>query len=743
MRRGLLALAVGSGLLFVSETIAAEKPRVAAAHLGLGGHYKLGCWAPLRVTIEGGAEPAAVQVVAVTPDSDGVGVATLPPGGRPTAAEPGRLSKERLYVRVGQQNAPIEAQLQNGGRVVDRRVFNVEGGDPEAVAKGEELPLPTPSVGRLYLQLGTECGVQKAVETIRGDESWRNDLSTTVVTTAEDLPRDAIGYDSFDAVVIAAGAKSGGGWLSELTPDDARITALTDWVESGGRLVLSCGAAGAAVLGTGGPLAELAPGDYAGGDSLSVATAIERYAEALADDGSIDLREQALAVSRFENPRGSIEAYAGRSADETPLVIRTPRGFGEVTLVTFDLDAPALARWEGRGALLQKLLRLEARKEGNEPIYGWYNGEQDLVNALISRLDGAFSGVRTAPFLLIVGLVVLYLLLIGPGDYFFVKNVLKRVEATWITFPLLVIGTSAAAFAGAYWLKGDKLRVNQVEIVDVEAATGRLRGTLVTHLFSPRASRYDLALSAKSLAGVALPLERSSTAWLGKPGYGLGGMQSSNSSGAVGVRANYRINPTPHLGSPGDTIAGMPVQVWSTKTLISRYTAESPRRIDTTLSPDGQGLVEGSITNDTGAKLVDCRLLYGSWAWRLGDLGDGETVSVDESVSPVRIKTLLRKGQAGSHPFETTKAIGKLIESISVGAQVLDQDAAVNRYLHDLNLKRLLESGEALLLTRVAGEARSELLQAGEPLAEAESGEEAPRRRSWVFARFILEIGDG
>ena len=51
------------------------------------------------------------------------------------------------------------------------------------------------------------------------------------------------------------------------------------------------------------------------------------------------------------------------------------------------------------------------------------------MNSLLAKLDNEFVGVRTAPFLGIVGLVALYLLLIGPGDYFFVKNVLRRVEA--------------------------------------------------------------------------------------------------------------------------------------------------------------------------------------------------------------------------------------------------------------------------------------------------------------------------
>ncbi len=739
LRYGMIVLAASIGWLASGGAFADEKPRIAGVHLGLGNQYKLGCWAPLRVVIEGGTEPMAVQVVAATPDSDGVGVATLAPGGRPTAAEPARLSEERLYVRMGQMNAPVEVQLLGGNRRIDRRVFRVVGGDPEALAAGEELPLPTPSTGRLFLQLGAECGCQLAVEELRGSESWRNDISSTVVTDIEELPRDAIGYESFNAVVLAAGT-SGDSWLAELTPEDQRVRALIDWVESGGRLVLSCGSAAAAVVAPGGPLAELAPGDYAGSETLSLATAIERYSEAPIESGSIELGGATLAVSRFDNLRGKVVAFAGRTDDETPLVIRTPRGFGEVTLVTFDLDATPLKGWKGRGALMQRLLGIEPRSGTTNQYGGWNNGDRDVVNRLISRLDRAFTGVKTAPFLLVVGLVVLYLLLIGPGDYFFVKKVLKRVEATWVTFPLLVIGTSAAAFAGAYWLKGDKLRVNQVEIVDVEAATGRVRGTLVTHLFSPRASRYDLALAAKSLGGQTVRPDWSTTAWLGKPGYGLGGMTSGGGgTGASGVRIDYRIDATPELNPNQDTVAGLPVQVWSTKTLVSRYATQSSRRVESTLAPDGDGLIEGTLTNDSGAELVDCRLLHGSWAWRLDDLGDGETITIDNSISPVRIKTLLSKGQAGSNWLETTKDLSKLIESVSAGQATSDQGKLTNRYLHSLGLSHHLEAGRALLLARVAGEARSELLREGESLTDGPL-EEGPSRRGWVFARFLIDI---
>ncbi|MEO0530681.1 MAG: hypothetical protein AAF266_08915, partial [Planctomycetota bacterium] len=447
---------------------AVEPPEITGAWLGLGGQYKLGCWAPLRVGVAGGEAPLSVQVVATTPDSDGVGYATLAPGARPLSTEPGRESMDRLYVRVGKQDAPIEVQLLANGRRIDRQLFSVDTGQDSATAEetGQRLALPTSATGMLVLQVGANVDADAALQTLQPNNGggWQTELAAATVTTADELPRDAIGYDSFNVVVLVTGS-----WLAELGPGDERIRALTEWVESGGRLVISCGAGAPTLLRAWGPLADLLPGKYEGPQTISVTRGIERFAEASPDDGAIDLLGGTLPISELSGALGKVEAYAGRDASETPLVVRSPRGFGEVTFAAFDLDAPAIAGWPGRKALLARLMNLPA-VEAVQPsaANNWNTYEEDLTSRLLRQLDGAFAGVQTAPFLLIVGLVVLYLLLIGPGDYFLVKRVLGRVEATWVTFPLLVLGTSAAAYVGAYWLKGDKLRVNQVEMIDTE-----------------------------------------------------------------------------------------------------------------------------------------------------------------------------------------------------------------------------------------------------------------------------------
>lgn len=743
-----------AGQGFTEQAAAAEPPRIIGVELGLGGQYKLGCWTPLRVQVEGGTEPLGVSVVAVAPDSDAIGVATTTPGGRPLSTEPGRTSESLLYTRIGKDNAPIELRLMLGNKIVDQQLVQV---DDYGEFSDERLAIATATPATHFLvaaitDSSSLAGAIVSTEEEDEDGYYDSTLGVAKIASLTTLPRDAIGYDGFDVVLLNAGRS---GWLKGLTADDPRLVALEQWVRDGGRLVFSCGTAGAELLIPGGALATFLPGQFAGLESLPRTEAIERYAKTIEAETPIDLDGGVLQISRLENVTGQIEAYDGRVAADFPLVVRSPLGFGEVTFVAFDLDAPALAGWSGLSPLMARLLDLPGKVDDAQitPYYG--TSDTGFVGALINRLDNTFTGVRTTPFLAVVGLVIGYLLLIGPGDYFLVKRIIGRMEATWITFPLLVLLTSAAAYAAAYWLKGSELRVNQIEVIDIDSTgydstgnlvTSPLRGTLITHLFSPQADRYNLSLAARSPNGEALANTNETIAWLGKSGYGLGGMQTASPT-RLGWRPDYVLDPTPQVSPEGAIpVRGLPVQVWSTKTLLSRWTSTTDRTIEAQLTPTGDGLAEGRLTNDTGAKLTDCRLLYGDWAWRLGTLDDGETTTVDESISPLRLRTLLRgtikKGETYDDYRHRHLSIEQLLPLLSINSgtaeETNDQQWQRTNLLH-CNLSHHLAAGRAILLARCEDKNHSELLRDGKSLSE----EHPEMSKNWIFCRYILEVGSG
>ena len=122
---------------------------------------------------------------------------------------------------------------------------------------------------------------------------------------------------------------------------------------------------------------------------------------------------------------------------------------------------------------------------------------------MVRRALDQFQGVTLIPFGWVAGFIVLYILLIGPGDYFFLKKVLKRMELTWITFPTIVITVSLLAYYAAYVVKGTDLRVNKMDVVDIDLETNRARGTSWINLFSPQNRDYSIAV--KPLSPTAEP----------------------------------------------------------------------------------------------------------------------------------------------------------------------------------------------------------------------------------------------
>ena len=256
-------------------------------------------------------------------------------------------------------------------------------------------------------------------------------------------------------------------------------------------------------------------------------------------------------MPRFAGLKGTIEA---READ-LPLVICTARGFGQIVFLAADLDTPPLAQWSDSPLLAARLLDLPVSSGGEveELSAGTKFGYTDMAGQLRSALD-QFAGVWLAPFWVVAALVVVYILLIGPADYFFLRKVVGRMQWTWLTFPAVVLVFSLAACVLAYWLKGDRLGVNQIDLVDVDAASGSVRGTSWMNVFSPRTESFDLSVEPRlSMPAEVRTSRRHCLAWLGLPGKGLGGMDPPAASPVVGS-GRYEFAPAPgRAARPADS----------------------------------------------------------------------------------------------------------------------------------------------------------------------------------------------
>src|SRR5262249_28105163 len=191
-------------------------------------------------------------------------------------------------------------------------------------------------------------------------------------------------------------------------------------------------------------------------------------------------------------------------------------------------------------------------------------------STLLRESLAQFPGVQLVPFGWVAFFIFLYILLIGPGDYFFLKKVLKRMELTWITFPLIVITVSLVAYFAAYAVKGTDLRINKVDAVALDQQPGQLRGSTYLTLFSPQNRDYDVALGPLALVGdpkAARPLPDAETmvSFFGIPESGYGGM---NNQGHFSLSSSgYMYEPAERI----EALKGVRVPIWSTKSFAGRW----------------------------------------------------------------------------------------------------------------------------------------------------------------------------
>jgi len=736
-----IALLLTSCWILAATTAFAQSPEptIADAQIGFDGVYKLGCWTPLTVELQGGSQAYTGRVVVTVPDSDGIPTRVLSEPNRPIEIEAEQTTRVRLYVRIGQSMSPVQVQfLSEDGKVLAKRTFYAG-----TEARPGVIPGGIPATNRVLLEFGPTLGLGKLLP---NDPHADEQLATRVahLRQADDLPTRWYGYESVETVLLTTSDPE---IYRPLLQNRTPIKALQKWVERGGQLVIFCASGAENLLADDGVLASLAPGKYKKMERLTQAQPLATFS------GSEQLitrnRRIHLSVPSLIDVRGQILASAGRSATNVPLVVRSRRGLGEIVFVGLDFDRPPLSDWAGRTDFLRRVLDWQDRQE-NSPTSEQPSAE-DLSGHLRNSLDLKFVGVQVVPFGLVALLVGVYILLIGPGDYLFVKRVLRRTELTWITFPLIVLGVSATAYGIANRMKGDQLRVNQVEIIDVDlteigdlaenGSSGNFaRGTIWTHFFTPQVSEYNLRLRPSYLAQTELDDCEQLVSWLGLPGYALGGMQASGSQTSV-FDTGYQYSDA--LSS----IQRLPVQVWSTKTLTARWSARVDAPLQAKLQPDGEELLRGQIRNDSGVELEDCLLLYGRWAYKLGRLPAGKTLDIDDSLQPRTVKTSLTSATAGDTtvspttddgtvPFQSAEwDIARLTKAMMF-FQAINGPRYTNmthRYQSFVDLSSLLKQNNQAILLAKCNAPGSQWLTSDQPLASDQD-------RRWTYYRFVLKV---
>lgn len=469
-------------------------------------------------------------------------------------------------------------------------------------------------------------------------------VETATMTTLAELPDQWFGYAAADLIVLTTGSASNdfltGLFGRETTPEaKAKLAALVEWVRRGGRLVVSV--AGNAQLLTQYPaFQQLLPAKLSDNpaadttNNLRLSWKIRGTSSVFTE--SLSQRDKppfpvAKLVFDPARPARTLIPPAGDDdpAVDVPAVVQAPFGLGRVTAVTFDLDRSPFTEYSLKAEFWDWLLR-EAGAEkasvggGRTGENNWNpNKEDEYITALRTHVD-TFDGVPVISFGWVALFIALYTLLIGPVEYLFLKKIVGRLELTWITFPIIVLSVSAAAYFTAYAIKGNDLKINKLDVVDVDPASGRVFGRTWFTVFSPRIDTYTVGVEPRkewSEKAATPPL----VDWM------AGGQSGGGNIISRGYTYHTDATASPRLSADG--LVGVPIQVWSTKAFAANWSAAldpaAPLVESRLYHPAGdRTALRGDFVNNLPVKqLRGAVLIYAGRAYKLGTLVPGQKVA--------------------------------------------------------------------------------------------------------------------
>jgi hypothetical protein len=593
-----------------------------------------GVWTPVQVTLKAGAEDVtqgSFRLAVETADGEAVPyVYTAPVPAIPA-------NGERIvfaYVRPSSAGSSFDVKLQKAdGETVETRAGLQR--DPSSAKREVLEPREV-----FFLTIGSRLHGLKVASK---PEAQAEDEDAPVpgfasIENVAAMPDRWFGYEAVDVIVLTTASDAFVNQLLEMDKKfgDARRDALFDWVRRGGRLVLSVGRnqQGVARWLEKVPLVDCAVKDKG---TRSALPNVSFWCGHNAQEKK-GLRNVEIArVTPGPNSYGLVWEDAGEGdLERRPVILQASCGLGRVVLVAFDLDAPPFSTWEGQAAFWKKLQGeigpRPAAANVNRPAGA--SGQRGELGAELKQALESFGDVPVISFGWVALFILFYIVLVGPLDYLLLKKVFKRLELTWITFPILVLVVSVAAYATAYYFKGDDLRVNKIDLVEIDLGVpGQVYGTSWFTLFSPRIQNYTIGLepAAPEWGGrwaeesADAPVPPMMVATLEGPEQSLGGNSQSV------FRRPYEY------AEDAGGIVRLPIPVWATRSFTASWrvplkdrAGDRPPAIQaelrvSRLDPDS---LTGAFTNNLPAELQSAVLFFHGKGYLLGDLVPGETREV-------------------------------------------------------------------------------------------------------------------
>ncbi|MSQ95457.1 MAG: hypothetical protein EXR98_12990 [Gemmataceae bacterium] len=648
--------------------------------------FKVGLWAPVYVEVFGGTEgimPGPKSYLEIqTNDSEDVGTRIM----IGVALKAMESRTFLAYVKTGHMGGSNEVQVRLN---VNNREYKGPSDNYWSMQPNAHLYLTLgqrmPDVHRAARKIGRNPNVN---EKELPDNSFDQARQVVFETDVKRLPEAWFGYNGVDLMILSTENTE---FLKALINSPDRLSAVAKWVRRGGRLVIPIAhsrqpfvhALLQAEAAWQPPIPVVPPKSPGNTQELAVLglPSVQRWGkvqEAFQRLDSNTLRPVPMEIALLEAPKNQAaewEVFAAAD-DGRAVIARVRYGLGQITYIAFSFDDPGFRDWgnnkSGRDQFLQTMLKtLAPRAPDNLADFNQFGGfnkgdsSGDLTTELIAKLDN--FDVTIIPFGYVALFIVLYILVVGPLDFFLLKFVFKRLEWTWITFPAVVLGVSVIAYFAAYALKGRDLKINKVDVVDFDLRTSRDGKQVLAYgqsfftILSPRIQNYTVGLEPNpEFWGEKADKVRSVDlmSWLGRPSGGPHDMRRSGSSGFFRKPYEYSDDVT--------GLRGVPIPVWTTKAFSASweqpvnsapFTAELVYHKKPVAGKDLK--ITGKLESHLGVDLIDVWLIYQDRCYAI----------------PGGLKSV-KKGEAVKKEFSFPSQPGEVGVEISAWVNRADPDEA-------------------------------------------------------------------
>ncbi|NWJ96221.1 MAG: hypothetical protein HXX20_10585 [Chloroflexi bacterium] len=389
--------------------------------------------------------------------------------------------------------------------------------------------------------------------------------------------------------------------------------AVESWIGQGGVLLLSGGAGATRVLknlpSNLQPAALPTSGEIGELDQASL-KALEKLGGLPLPQGVSGAKSYLAHLKPLEGATALVTAESG-----IPLAIELKRGAGAVIITAFDLAEPRFANWSGTSKLWETLVGSYAMPQIS--LYSAYGiSSANLIRGGLTNVLTNIPGVGIPPLKIIAVLVLIYIALVGPGNYL-VLRVLRRLELSWITLPLLTILFAGGIYLFALKDKGSTLLTSSISIIRLNQDDNQSKGPLekaaisLTGVFAPNDSSYILTLPTNSLTS-AIPNYIPAASGVASP-------SGATSNRPIGLRIVQGEQPQIEL---------LGMTQWSFRSVVVEGNVKLAGGLSGQFVQRDDKLT-GALTNRTGQPLNDVTVLTAYGVAQLGDLTPGQTVQVE------------------------------------------------------------------------------------------------------------------